>query len=95
MRDDLIKNNFAQVPQLTASQPIDLNHKFDLVPDGATGTRRALLIGINYVGHEQGVLSGCHNGMCINIVFVFDAFICLNPRFLIFSLLLFRCPQHG
>ena len=30
--------------------PIDVNHKFDLVPDTATGTRRAVMIGINYVG---------------------------------------------
>lgn len=30
--------------------PIDVNHKFDLVPDSATGTRRAVMIGINYVG---------------------------------------------
>jgi hypothetical protein len=40
---------------------MDVNEKFDLVPPHATGTRRALLIGINYIGHEQGVLSGCHN----------------------------------
>lgn len=38
-----------------------MNDDFDLVPPAATGTRRALLIGINYVGHEQGVLRGCHN----------------------------------
>lgn len=30
-------------------------------PPTATGTRRAILIGINYVGAKQGVLSGCHN----------------------------------
>jgi metacaspase-1 len=32
--------------------------KFDLVPTEATGTRRAVLIGINYVGHNPGQLSG-------------------------------------
>jgi hypothetical protein len=32
------------------------------VPSASEGaTRRALLIEINYVGHKQGVLSGCHN----------------------------------
>ena len=31
-----------------------------IVPPGSTGRRRALLIGINYVG-QQGQLSGCHN----------------------------------
>jgi hypothetical protein len=30
--------------------PIDMNTKFDLVPDTATGTKRAVMIGINYVG---------------------------------------------
>ena len=30
--------------------PIDVNTKFDLVPDTATGTKRAVMIGINYVG---------------------------------------------
>jgi hypothetical protein len=47
--------------QLTASHAIDVNKPFDLVPPTATGTHRAILIGINYTGHEQGVLSGCHN----------------------------------
>nr|B7G6D3.2 RecName: Full=Metacaspase III c; Short=PtMCA-IIIc; Contains: RecName: Full=Small subunit p10; Contains: RecName: Full=Large subunit p20 [Phaeodactylum tricornutum CCAP 1055/1] len=61
MRENLEAKGFSQVPQLTASHPIDVNDDFDLVPPAATGTRRALLIGINYVGHEQGVLRGCHN----------------------------------
>jgi hypothetical protein len=34
---------------------------FDLVPPEATGARRAILVGINYLGHPSGVLSGCHN----------------------------------
>ena len=50
-----------QQQQFSASKPIDVNTKFDLVPDDCTGTRRALLIGINYVGHSPGELSGCHN----------------------------------
>lgn len=40
---------------------MNVNKTFDFVPSEATGTRRAVLIGINYVGHKQGVLSGCHN----------------------------------
>ena len=63
MREDLESSGYTQIPQLTSSKPIDVNAKFDLVPDEATGTRRALLIGINYIGHDVGVLSGCHNGM--------------------------------
>mmetsp|Transcript_21111 Transcript_21111/g.36050 ORF Transcript_21111/g.36050 Transcript_21111/m.36050 type:complete len:294 (-) Transcript_21111:668-1549(-) len=41
--------------------PIDVNTKFDLVPDTATGTKRAVMIGINYVGDDPGELSGCWN----------------------------------
>lgn len=61
MREDLERREFTQIPQLSASKQIDVNAKFDLVPDGFIGTKRALLIGINYIGHEQGQLSGCHN----------------------------------
>lgn len=66
MRDQLKSKGYSQIPQLTASKPIDVTHDFDLVPPEATGTRRAVMIGINYVGHEQGVLSGCHND-CMNM----------------------------
>jgi hypothetical protein len=61
MRDMLQKKGFSQIPQLTATSPLDLSDKFDLVPASATGTHRALMIGINYVGHASGELSGCHN----------------------------------
>lgn len=61
MREDLEENGFTQIPQLTASHPIDVKAQFDLVPPSATGTRRALLIGINYVGHDPGELRGCWN----------------------------------
>eukprot|EP00545_Synedropsis_sp_CCMP1620_P009661 CAMPEP_0119019954 /NCGR_PEP_ID=MMETSP1176-20130426/23029_1 /TAXON_ID=265551 /ORGANISM="Synedropsis recta cf, Strain CCMP1620" /LENGTH=387 /DNA_ID=CAMNT_0006974291 /DNA_START=117 /DNA_END=1280 /DNA_ORIENTATION=+ len=52
---------YTQIPQLTSSRPLDVNHPFELVPADCPGTKRALLIGINYVGHKQGQLSGCHN----------------------------------
>jgi len=61
MRDDLAAQGFTQIPQLTASNPIDVNTDFDLVPATATGTRRAVMVGINYVGHNPGELRGCHN----------------------------------
>lgn len=61
MRNDLQSKGFEQIPQLSASHPIDVNVDFDLVPHEATGTRRAVMVGINYVGAEQGELSGCHN----------------------------------
>ena len=50
MREHLGKNSYTQIPQLSSMNPIDVNSKFDLVPDTATGTRRAVMIGINYVG---------------------------------------------
>lgn len=61
MRVDLEAKGFEQIPQLSASHEIDVSVNFDLVPKEATGTHRAVMIGINYVGAEQGELSGCHN----------------------------------
>lgn len=66
MRESLEANGYTQIPQFTTSKPIDVNAKFDLVPDDSTGTRRALFFGLNYVGHEVGQLSGCHND-CLNM----------------------------
>ena len=61
MRENLKKQGFTQIPQLTSANPIDVNTDFDLVPKTATGTKRAVMIGINYVGHDPGELRGCHN----------------------------------
>ena len=44
MREDLSSQGFTQIPQLTASNPIDVNTDFDLVPSSATGTRRVSTI---------------------------------------------------
>lgn len=60
MRSNLLNKGFDQVPQLTSSRMIDVNKPFKLVNDSAYGTKRAVLIGINYTG-QQGQLSGCHN----------------------------------
>ena len=51
---------YDQVPQLTSSRLIDVNKVMEIVPAGATGAKRAVLVGINYVG-QKGQLSGCHN----------------------------------
>lgn len=56
----ILAGDYSQVPQLTSSRRMDVNEKFDIVPPGNYGARRAVLIGINYVG-QQGELSGCHN----------------------------------
>lgn len=60
MRGELLSMGFDQVPQLTSSRMIDVNKTMHIVPPGSTGRRRAILIGINYVG-QQGQLTGCHN----------------------------------
>lgn len=37
-----------------------MTQTFHIVPDGSTGTRRAVMIGINYTG-QDGELKGCQN----------------------------------
>jgi len=62
MRKDLIKKEYDQIPQLTSSHRIEVDKPFKIVndsPDSMSGTKRAIMIGINYVG-QQGELSGCH-----------------------------------
>jgi len=61
MRQILERKEYTQIPQLTASKPIDVQAPFALAyPEG--GTKRAVMIGINYVG-QDGELSGCHNDL--------------------------------
>jgi metacaspase-1 len=60
MRAALQRMGFDQVPQLTSSRMIDVHKTMYIVPPNCTGTKRAILIGINYTG-QQGQLSGCHN----------------------------------
>ncbi|CAJ1950634.1 unnamed protein product [Cylindrotheca closterium] len=63
MRDVLELKGFDQIPQLSASRLIDADSRFEVVPQKSIQmrkARRAVLIGINYVG-QQGQLSGCHN----------------------------------
>jgi hypothetical protein len=59
LRESLSLSGFDQIPQLTSSRPLELQETpFSLV--GGNGTRRALLVGINYRS-QNGELSGCHN----------------------------------
>ncbi|CAB9502710.1 Metacaspase-1 [Seminavis robusta] len=60
MRSMIKSKKLTQIPQLSSTHPIDMNRKFEMVPEGLTGTRRAVIIGINYTG-QQGALRGCHN----------------------------------
>ena len=50
MREILKASGYTQIPQLSASRPLDITEKFDLVPSSITGAKRAVMIGINYVG---------------------------------------------
>lgn len=54
------QSGFDQVPQLTSSRLIDVRKPFKIINEQGYGTKRAVLIGINYTG-QQGELSGCHN----------------------------------
>jgi len=60
MREVLSTKAFEQIPQLSSSRAMNIETRFDVTPDDFSGTKRAVLIGINYVG-QQGELSGCHN----------------------------------
>mmetsp|Transcript_11345 Transcript_11345/g.20871 ORF Transcript_11345/g.20871 Transcript_11345/m.20871 type:complete len:316 (+) Transcript_11345:207-1154(+) len=60
MRNNLAAEGFTQVPQLSSSRMIEINDPMQIV-NNPQGTKRAVLIGINYVGHDPGELSGCHN----------------------------------
>jgi hypothetical protein len=59
MRGALKGFGYDQIPQLTSSRLIDVDRPLQIAPLGS-GRRRALLIGINYVGQE-GALTACHN----------------------------------
>lgn len=56
MREKLSDKGFSQIPQLTSTMELDLTHKFDLVPDDFSGTKRAVMVGINYIGDDPGEL---------------------------------------
>lgn len=60
MRTELSNMGFDQIPQLSSSRLTNVDEPMVIVPKDVTGTKRALLIGINYTG-MQGELSGCHN----------------------------------
>jgi metacaspase-1 len=61
VRDQLQEKGYEQIPQLSSSRPTDVHSTFTIVPDDFSGKRRAVMIGINYIGDDPGELSGCHN----------------------------------
>jgi len=58
MREKIEDIGLTQQPQLSSSRPIDVNEEIHIVPPDCRGTKRAMLIGINYVG-EKNALTGC------------------------------------
>ena len=50
VREFLQEQGYEQIPQFSSMNPMDVSHKFDLVPDTNRGAKRAVMIGINYVG---------------------------------------------
>jgi metacaspase-1 len=60
MRQVLKEMNYDQIPQLTSSRLVDVEKPMYIVPPESKGTKRAVLIGIRYVG-QVGELGGCHN----------------------------------
>lgn len=59
---------FNQVPQLSSTRLIDLNKPLKII-NREEGTRRAVLIGINYVG-KKNALPGCHNDVKNMVVYL-------------------------
>ena len=58
MREKIEDIGLSQQPQLSASRPIDVDEELHIVPPDCQGTKRAMLIGINYEG-EPNSLTGC------------------------------------
>ena len=46
MRGMLSVKGYEQIPQLSASRPLDMETKFDITPENFSGTKRAVMIGI-------------------------------------------------
>eukprot|EP00928_Gymnodinium_smaydae_P098806 TRINITY_DN9267_c0_g1_i6.p1 TRINITY_DN9267_c0_g1~~TRINITY_DN9267_c0_g1_i6.p1 ORF type:complete len:340 (-),score=59.73 TRINITY_DN9267_c0_g1_i6:153-1172(-) len=60
MQQILREGHYEQIPQLSSSRAIDLRTQFSVLHPQPSQRRRALMVGINYVG-SSAQLSGCHN----------------------------------
>jgi len=77
LRGRLAQSGMSQIPQLTSSRSLELEEQpFSLTSSANGGTKRALLVGINYYG-QIGQLSGC-----INDVLNVKKYICNHHGFL-------------
>ena len=57
MRAELNQMGYDQIPELTSSRLIDVNKPMHIVPPGSSGRKRAILIGINYLGQQGQLVS--------------------------------------
>eukprot|EP00756_Hemistasia_phaeocysticola_P007666 Hpha_TRINITY_DN14352_c0_g1::TRINITY_DN14352_c0_g1_i1::g.86615::m.86615 len=72
VRAYLYHKKYPQRPQLSCSHKIDLSATFEIAPEGFTGRRKALMMGINYSKEEKGRLDGCCNDVRRMINFIDD-----------------------
>jgi hypothetical protein len=79
VRDTLQTKGYEQIPQLSSSRPTNLDEPFSLVPEGFSGTRRAVMVGINYVGDDPGELRGCHNDV-LNVSLLLSSSLLFSTR---------------
>ena len=95
MRQILKQGRYTQIPQLSSSRPLDIHTKFDVVPDDFTGKRRALLIGINYVGKYTVYYGLLENESFAGYVLIFQCFPLLHrPLARTTQWMPQRCQQH-
>jgi hypothetical protein len=73
VRGQLQAKGFEQIPQLSSSRPTHLDDPFSIVPADFSGRRRAVMVGINYIGDDPGELRGCHNDVLNMIEYIKDA----------------------
>lgn len=66
MREDLKSLGYEQIPQLSSSRPVKGHETFHIIPKDFSGTKRALVIGITYIGFPW-FIDGCHND-CKNMI---------------------------
>jgi hypothetical protein len=59
MRENIEEVGISLLPQLSSSRPIAVEEEFYIIPPDCKGTKRAMLVGVNYVEHPHG-LTGCH-----------------------------------
>mmetsp|Transcript_2408 Transcript_2408/g.5592 ORF Transcript_2408/g.5592 Transcript_2408/m.5592 type:complete len:236 (+) Transcript_2408:774-1481(+) len=75
-RKNLERKGYRQVPQLSSSRMIDIKKTLQIVPPKPKGEKRAILIGIRYVGQGKNELPGCHNdvGMMKEYLIEYEGF---------------------